>query len=383
MKTLSFKRILQPMLALLITSVILVACGGAPAAAPTTAPAAGATNAPAAAKKVKVGFLYVGPVDDYGYNYAADQGRLAMQKTLGDQVETVMAENVPEDANAERVMEQMIKDGATIIFPTSYGHFGPAANVSKKYPDITFLHQGGLQPKERVSSFFGEIWQMVYASGVAAGKMTKSNKLGYIVAFPIPQTLLNINAFELGAKSVNPSATTTVVFTASWCDPAKNSEAANSLIDQGIDVLTQHQDCPKPVIEVAEKRGVMSVGYHADASPVAPKGWITAAIWNWGPLYTKLTQQAIAGDFKAAKLMRFGVKDDVVTLAPFGANVPKDVQDLVLKVKKDITDGTIQPFKGPIKDQDGKVRIEGAQPDTVTLETTDYLVEGVIGTLPK
>jgi basic membrane protein A and related proteins len=374
-QTLSLTRRSSLAAALLIATILFAACGGAPAA-PTAAPAA-----PGAAK-IKVGFLYVGPVDDYGYNYAADQGRLELQKALDGKIETVFAENVPEDANAERVMEQMINDGATIIFPTSYGHYGPAVNESKKHPTITFLHQGGLEPKENVSSYFGEIWQMVYASGVAAGKMTKSNKLGYIVAFPIPQTLLNINAFQLGAKSVNPDVTTTVVFTASWCDPAKNSEAANTLIDQGIDVLTQHQDCPKPVIEVAEKRGVMSVGYHADASTVAPKGWITAAIWNWGPLYTKMVEEVMGGSFKT-QLTRYGVKDGVVTLAPFGASVPKDVQELVLQAKDEITEGSLKPFTGPIKDQSGAVRIEGEQPDTITLEKTDYLVEGVIGTIPQ
>lgn len=363
---------------LLSAAVVLAACGAAPAAAPTAAPAA----APESAAKLKIGFLYVGPVDDFGYNYAADQGRLYAEQALGDKIETVMAENIPEDANAERVMEQMIQGGATLIFPTSYGHFGPAVNVSEKRPEVTFLHQGGLEPKANVSSFFGEIWQMVYASGVAAGRMTKTNKLGYIVAFPIPQTLLNINAFQLGAQSVNPDVTTTVVFTASWCDPAKNSEAANSLVDQGIDVLTQHQDCPKPVIEVAEQRGVMSVGYHADASSVAPNGWITAAIWNWGPLYTRMIQEVLDGTHTTT-LTRFGVADDVVTLAPFGANVPQEVQDEVLKVKDEIIAGTLKPFTGPIKDQSGAVRIEGEQPDTVTLEKTDYLVEGVIGTIPN
>lgn len=357
---------------LLITTFVLSACTGAPP------PASEASDS----GKVKVGFLYVGPVDDFGYNYAADQGRLYAEEQLGDKITVVAAENVPEDANAERVMEQMIKDGATIIFPTSYGHFGPAVNVSKKHADIAFLHQGGLQPDANVSSYFGEIWQMVYAAGVAAGKMTKTNKLGYIVAFPIPQTLLNVNAFQLGARSVNPDVTTTVVFTASWCDPARNSEAANSLIDQGIDVLTQHQDCPKPVIEVAEKRGVMSVGYHADASSIAPEGWITAAIWNWGPLYTQMIEDVLAGTHQI-ELTRFGVDDGVVTLAPFGPNVPEDVQAEVLEVKEAMIAGELQPFTGPIKDQEGTVRIEGEQPDTVTLEKTDYLVEGVIGTIPQ
>jgi basic membrane protein A and related proteins len=376
MKTRSFLRTSRLLTLALIAAIAMVACGGAPAAAP---PASGGT---AADQKIKVGFLYVGPTDDYGYNYAADQGRKYAQEKLGDKVEFVTAENVPEDANAERVMEQMINNGATIIFPTSYGHFNPAVNESKKHPSIDFWHQGGLAPEQNVGSLFGEIWQMVYASGVAAGKMTKSGKLGYIVAFPIPQVLENVNAFELGAKSVNPAATTTVVFTASWCDPAKNSAAANSLIDQGVDVLTQHQDCPKPVIEAAEKRGVMSIGYHADASSVAPKGWITGAMWNWGPTYTRLIQEAIDGKFKPA-LLRFGVKDGIVDLSPFGASVPKDVQDIVTKVKQDIISGKIKPFQGPIKNQAGKVVIAGEQPDTITLEKMDYLVEGVIGTIPQ
>lgn len=374
MKPKSMLRMGRLLAVMLVASLVMLACGTVPA----TPAAGGGTGA----VKTKVGFIYVGPVDDFGYNYAAEQGRQYLQTTLGDTIETVSAENIPEDANAERVMEQMIKDGATIIFPTSYGHFGPAVNVSKKFPDITFLHQGGLEPKEHVGSYFGEIWQMVYASGVAAGRMTKTNKLGYIVAFPIPQTLLNVNAFQLGAKSVNPDVTTTVVFTANWCDPAKNSEAANTLIDQGIDVLTQHQDCPKPVIEVAEKRGVMSVGYHADASSVAPNGWITAAIWNWGPLYTKMVEQVQEGSYKI-ELTRYGVKDDVVTLAQFGSTVPKEVQDEVLKIKADIIAGTLKPFQGPIMDQSGMVRIEGEQPDTITLEKTDYLVEGVVGTIPQ
>jgi len=356
---------------MLVLAVVLAACGS-----PATPEATGSGD------KIKIGFLFVGPTDDYGYNYAAEQGRQYLQQQLGDKVETISAENVPEDANAERVMEQMISNGATIIFPTSYGHFNPAVNESKKHADVDFWHQGGLAPDANVGSYFGEIWQMVYASGVAAGRMTKSNKLGYIVAFPIPQVLLNVNAFQLGAKSVNPDATTTVVFTASWCDPAKNSAAANSLIDQGVDVLTQHQDCPKPVIETAEKRGVMSIGYHADASPIAPEGWITAAVWNWGPTYTKLAKQAIDGKFKP-ELLRFGVKDGVVDLAPFGKRVPQAVQDEVTKVKQDIIDGKILPFKGPIVDQNGTLRIEGEQPDTITLEKMDYLVEGVVGTIPE
>lgn len=330
----------------------------------------------------KIGFIFVGPVDDYGYNYAANQGRLCLEALLPN-VETIYAENVPENAEAERTMEQMIRSGATIIFPTSYGHYDPAVNVSARYPDVTFLHMGGLTPTDQVGSFFGEIWQMEYAAGVAAGMMTESNKLGFVAAFPIPQVLLNMNAFELGALSVNPDATTTVVFSGNWCDPATLAEAANSLIDQGIDVLTQHQDCPKPILEVADRRGIWSVGYHADASSVSGDRWITGGSWVWGPLMTKLVIEAMDGTY-VPELLRVGVADGAVTLSTFGPEVPEDVIAAAEQAVADITSGEIYPFEGPITSQDGTVVIaEGERPDTPTLETTNYLVEGVIGTIPQ
>jgi basic membrane protein A and related proteins len=329
----------------------------------------------------KIGFLFVGPVDDFGYNYAANQGRLCLEAVWPGS--TVFAENVPENAEAERVMEKMIKDGATILFPTSYGHYDPALRVAKKYPDVKFFHMGGPGTSDNLGTFFGEIWQMVYVSGVAAGKVTKTNKLGYIVAFPIPQTLLNVNAFELGAKSVNPEATTTVVFTGNWCDPAKLAEASNSLVDQGIDVLTMHQDCPKPVIEVADRRGVYVVGYHADGSSVSPKAWITGSMWVWGPTMITLTDEVLKGTFTPS-VLRYGPKEGIVDLAPFGTDVPQDVQDMVLKVKADVIAGTIFPFEGPIKNQAGEIVVEdGVKPDTATLEVMDYLVEGIVGTIPQ
>jgi basic membrane lipoprotein Med (substrate-binding protein (PBP1-ABC) superfamily) len=328
-----------------------------------------------------IGFLFVGPVDDFGYNYAANQGRLCLEALYPGS--TVYAENVPENAEAERVMEKMIKDGATILFPTSYGHFDPAMRVAKKYPKVTFFHMGGPGTAENLGTFFGEIWQMVYVSGVAAGKMTKTGKLGYIVAFPIPQTLLNVNAFELGAKSVNPDATTTVVFTGNWCDPAKLAEASNSLVDQGIDVLTMHQDCPKPVIEVADRRGVYVVGYHADGSSVSPKAWITGSMWVWGPTMIQLTDDALNGTYKPS-VLRYGPKEGVVDLAPYGSDVPEDVQKMVTQTKLDVIDGKIFPFLGPIKNQAGEIVIkDGEKPDTATLEKMDYLVDGVVGTIPQ
>lgn len=344
-------------------------------------------SASSGGKKTTIGFLYVGPKNDYGYNQAAYEGSLALQKAMPD-VKLLQAERVPETAEAERVMEKMIKDGATIIFPTSYGHLEPALNVAKKHPDVTFLHQGGLKTAANLGTYFGQIYEAQYLTGIAAGLATKTNKLGYVVAFPIPQTLLNINAFELGAKSVNPKAKTTVVFTSNWCDPGKQAEAANSLLDQDVDVLTQHQDCTKTIVETAERAGAMSVGYHADASELAPKGWLTGSVWNWGPLYTKMAQTVIDGKFKGspyAGTYRVGFADDeTIQLAPFGAAASDEARKQVKAVEASMRSGAFNPFTGPIKDQSGKVKIkDGESPSSTDLESTDYLVDGVVGKIPS
>jgi len=359
-------------------SPLPAACGNTPG----TVVDAVAKIKPDPSLKPKIGILFVGPVDDFGYNYAANQGRLCVEAVYGKD-STVYAENVPENAEAERVMEGMIKNGATLLFPTSYGHFDPATRVAKKYPDVTFFHMGGPSTLPNLGTYFGNIWQMVYVSGAAAAKMTKSNKLGFIVAFPIPQTLLNVNAFELGAKSVNPNVTTTVVFTGSWCDPAKMTEASNTLADQGIDVLTMHQDCPKPILEAAERRGIYVVGYHADGSSVAPKAWITGSMWVWGPTMLQLVDQALHKTY-VPSVLRYGPKEGIVDLAPFGSSVPKDVQTSILQLKADVVSGKVFPFAGPVKGQDGSLVIkDGEKPDEATLEQMNYLVDGVIGTMPS
>jgi basic membrane lipoprotein Med (substrate-binding protein (PBP1-ABC) superfamily) len=333
-----------------------------------------------------IGFLFVGAKDDYGYNKAAYLGSEGVEENFPD-LKVLRKENVPETAEAERVMEEMIRNGAKVIFPTSYGHLDPALNVAKRYPDVAFFHQGGLKTSDNLGTYFGNIWETVYLSGVTAGKMTKSNKLGYVVSFPIPQVLLNINAFTMGAKSVNPDIKVNAVFTGSWCDPGLQASAANSLIDQGVDVLTQHQDCTKTIIETAERRGAMSVGYHADASELAPKGWLTGAVWNWKELYSEMARTAIEGKFVGSKFnasYRIGIEEGAVELAPFGSSVPEDVKVLVEEKRKAILDGSLHPFAGPVKDQSGAVKIEdGVKPTVEQLETTDYLVEGVTGNIPK
>jgi basic membrane protein A len=365
----------------LVVTLTLAACSS------TSSPVSTAVSGGTAGTGGKaVGFIFVGAKDDYGYNQAAYIGSQGVEKAFPD-LKVLRSENVPETAEAERVMEEMIRNGAKIIFPTSYGHLDPALNVAKRHPDVLFYHQGGLKTAANLGTYFGTIWEPVYLAGIAAGKMSKSGKLGYIVSVPIPQVLLNVNAFELGAKSVNPIATTTVVFTGSWCDPAQQANAANSMIDQGIDVLSQHQDCTKTVIETAERRGALSVGYHAEASVLAPKGWITGSIWNWSDLYVDMVKTGVAGTFKGSKYdgkYRGQLKDNVVQLTSYGSAVPDDVKKLVDKGKADLVAGTLNPFNGPVKDQKGAVKIEaGAKLELDKLEATDYFVEGVIGSIPK
>ncbi|MEW6582467.1 MAG: BMP family ABC transporter substrate-binding protein [Actinomycetota bacterium] len=340
-------------------------------------------------KTVKVGFLYVGPKDDFGYNQAAYEGSLEVAKAFPN-VEIIQAENVPENAEAERVMERMISQGATLIFPTSYGHLTPAVNVAKKHPDVVFVHQGGLEPDPKLpnlGTYFGTVYEPVFLAGMAAGKATTSNKLGYVVAFPIPQTLANVNAFELGAKAVNPEATTTVVFTASWCDPAKQAQAANALISQGVDVLTQHQDCTKTIIETAEAAGKKSVGYHYDASSLAPQGWVAGSEWNWGPLYTDIVKTFLDGSFEGSKYdgdYRVGLQtgDNPFVQSPFGPGVDQETKDAIAAAKDEIAAEGV--FAGPLKDQSGdEVVPAGTTLTYAEVEQMDFLVEGVVGKLPK
>lgn len=376
-----------------LAALLLAGCapntGGQSSAGGQSASGGGAQTASADAKAgtggTAIGFIFVGARDDYGYNQAAYQGSVAVEKAF-PKMKILRAENVPETAEAERVMEDMIRSGARIIFPTSYGHLDPALEVAKRHPEVVFFHQGGLKTAPNLGTYFGTIWEPVYLAGIAAAKMSKTGKLGYIVSVPIPQVLLNVNAFEMGARSVNPKVTTNVVFTGSWCDPGQQANGSNSLLDQGVDVITQHQDCTKTVIESAKRRGIMTVGYHADASPLAPQSWIAGAVWNWPKLFVDMAKTANEGKFAGSRYdgrFRGRLKDDVVELTPFGPSVPADVRQLVEAKKKALIAGTLQPFKGPVRDQKGQVRIPAGDPLPLEkLEAMDYLVEGVVGNIP-
>lgn len=343
--------------------------------------------AEAAPKDLTVGFIYVGPRDDYGYNQAHAEGAATLSSLPGVKIRE--EEKVPETIDVQKTMESMINlDGAKIIFPTSFGYFDPhILAMAKKYPDVQFLHCGGLydgskHPKN-VGSYFGYIDEAEYVSGITAGLVTKSNKLGFIAAKPIPQVLRNINAFALGARSVNPKVTVSVIFTGDWAMPVKEAEAANSLIDQGADVLTAHVDSPKVVIELAERRNVFSTGYHASQAKLAPKGYLTGAEWNWEKIYKGYIEGIQAGK-PLEHLVRGGFDKGYVKMSPFGAAVPPEAKAKAEAAVAALTAGTLMIFKGPLKDNTGKeILAEGvAQGQTdIALESMNYLVEGVKGSL--
>lgn len=377
----------RALLALLTTLALLglVSCSSKDDTSTSAGSSPGGTAA-ADGEGLTIGFLYVGPKDDFGYNQAAYEGSQAVAKAY-PKAKILQAENVPETADAETVMEDMITQGATIIFPTSYGHLEFAENVAAKHPEVTFVHQGGLladRVTANTGTYFGTVYEPVYLAGIAAGKATKSNKLGYVYAFPIPQTLANINAFTLGAQSVNPSAQTITVATGSWCDPGQQAQAAKSLLDQGVDVITQHQDCTKTIIEATEKAGAYTVGYHHDASSLAPKGWLIGSEWNWGPMYTDIVATIVAGNFKGSKYngdYRVGLQtgDNPFVLGTYGPSVSQDTKDLIAKTEAGFKSGG-SPFKGPVVAQDGTVKVaEGTQPTYAEVETMDYFVKGVVG----
>ena len=342
-------------------------------------------SATEAAPPMTVGFIYVGPKTDYGYNQAHAEGAAALAKLPGVKIRE--EEMVPETVAVQKTMESMINlDGSTLVFPTSFGYFDPhIIKEAQKNKKVTFLHCGGLYVEgkhpENVGSYFGYIDEAEYVAGTVAGLTTKSNKLGFIAAKPIPQVLRNINSYTLGARSVNPKVTTTVIFTGDWSLPVKEAEAANSLIDQGVDVLTAHVDSPKVIVELAERRGIFVTGYHANQSALAPKGYLTGAEWNWGKVYKDYIEMIQAG--KAyPHLLRGGLKEGFVKVSPYGKAVAAATKKKADDAKAKFMAGTMVIYKGPLKDNTGKTVIaagaEEKQTD-VNLEKMDYLVEGVVG----
>ena len=348
---------------------------------------AGATLplASAFAASATIGFIYVGPKDDYGYNQAHAEGAAALKGIEG--ITVVEEENVPETVDVQKTMESMINlDGASLVFPTSCGYFDPhMLAMAAKFPDVQFRHCGGLwkegvHPKN-TGSYFGYIGMGQYLNGIVAGHTTKSKKIGFVAAKPIPQVLLNINSFLLGARSVDPTITCQVIFTGEWSLAVKEAEATNALVDQGIDVVTCHVDSPKVVVETAAGRGAYICGYHANQSPLAPEKYLTGAEWAWGNVYKMYAEKLLAGA-ELPNFTRGGLADGFVKMSPLGPAVGEPAKKQFEATLADMMKGGFAVIKGPLKNNKGDVvATEGqAFPETaIELESMDYLVEGVVG----
>ncbi|AOY59900.1 MULTISPECIES: BMP family ABC transporter substrate-binding protein [Desulfococcus] len=349
--------------AIMVAAAVLLCCGAA-------------LSADKDDKEMKVGFVYVSPVGDAGYSYAHDMGRKFIDGKDG--VTTAFVEAVAEGPDAERVILNMARKGYDLIFATSYGYMDPMLKVAQKFPDIVFMHCSGFKAAANMGNYFGRMYQARYLTGMVAGGMTRSNTLGYVAAFPIPEVIRGINAFTLGARAVNPDAVVRVVWTKTWYDPATEKEAAKSLLDTGADVIAQHQDSPGPQ-EAAQERGVYAIGYNTDMSAFAPKAHLTAAVWNWGPFYKEMTDAVRNGTWKSGAYW-YGMDKGIVDISPMADVVPERVRARVAAVKAELIAGTFAPFSGELRDQSGVVRIPAGKSMTdAELLGMDWFVEGVVG----
>ncbi|WP_431686826.1 BMP family ABC transporter substrate-binding protein [Hahella sp. NBU794] len=335
-----------------------------------------------AAEPVKVGFVYVGPTGDAGWTYSHDKARKYVEEQLGDKVKTTYVESVAEGADAERVIRQLAKSGNDLIFTTSFGYMNPTLKVAKQFPKVKFEHASGYKRAKNVGTYFDRIYEGRYLTGVIAGKMTKSNIIGYVGSFPIPEVVRGIDAFTQGLRSVNPKAVVKVVWVSSWYDPAKEREAAETLILQGADIINQHTDSPGP-IQAAQAKGVYAFGYHSDMSLYGKDAHLTAATHNWGPVYLEKVKSVMDGSWTSTDFWG-GLASGATALAPLNPAIPEDVVKLVEERKQAIIDGKLHPFQGPVKDQSGAVKVPaGEVMSDEDLLSLNWYVEGVEGELPK
>jgi basic membrane protein A len=332
---------------------------------------------------LKVSFITVGPVSDQGYNYAHNQGRRFLDAALQGKVSTSIVENIPESADVERVMEKMVAQGNQLIFSTSYGYLDPALRVAARHPNIVIMQCGRTNPntQKNLGTYWSRQFEPMYIGGMVAGKLTKTNEMGFIAAHPVPQVLSNINAFTLGARSVNPKAKVHVVWTNSWSDPASEAEAVKGLIEQHADVMTMHVDSPITVAQTAEKHGIYTVGYHADLKKYAPKGFLTGEVWDWGPLYVDISKSVGNHTWKSSDIV-YPMSAGYTKLADFGPSVPKQLQHEARVLKQKMDTGQFVVFQGPLKDRDGKERLAaGKKGDDEFIAKMNFFVPGVEGVL--
>ena len=341
-----------------------------------------ATTTVQAEEPFKVGFVYVGPIGDHGWSYQHDQSRLALEKHFGDKVKTTYVENVPEGADAERVIRNLAKSGNKVIFTTSFGFMNPTAKVAKQFPKVTFLHATGYKLDKNLGTYLSKTFEGRYVAGYVASQVTKSNKIGYIASFPIPEVIRDINAVQLALNKYNPKAELKIVWVNSWFDPGKEADAANAMMDQGVDVILQHTDSPA-AMQAAERRGKFAVGQASDMSHFGPNAHLLSVVddWSWYTIHT--VQAVMDGTWKSEDFWG-GMKEDMIVIPDYGPGVPADVAKHAKELIASIKDESFHPFTGPIKDQSGAVKIpEGQVMSNQELAGMNWYVEGVQGTIPK
>ncbi|GLQ35196.1 BMP family ABC transporter substrate-binding protein [Amylibacter marinus] len=332
--------------------------------------------------KTKVGFVYVGPVGDFGWSYEHDQGRQAVEKAFGDKVETVFVESVPEGADSERVMTQMALDGADLIFTTSFGYMDPTINVAAKFPNVKFEHATGYKRAENVSTYSARFYEGRTVIGHIAGHMTETNTIGYIASFPIPEVIRGINSAYLAAKKVNPDVKMKIVWVYTWFDPGKEADAASALIDQGADIIMQHTDSPA-AMTIAEEKGIYAFGQASDMKQFGPNARLSSIIDDWAPYYIARTKAVMDGTWVSTDTWD-GIKPGMVEIGEFSDKIPADVQASATAIKEALEAGTMHSFTGPLNKQDGTAWLaEGETADDGTLAGMNFYVEGVEGEIPN
>lgn len=365
-----------------LAAATLIGCGKKEEPAAASAAAAAPAAAPAKVEPLKVAFVYIGPVGDAGWTFAHDQGRKAVEQKYGDKVKTTFVENVPESAaDAERVIRQLAVDGNKVIFGTTFGYMEAMLKVAKEFPDVKFEHATGFKTADNLAQYDVRTYEGAYLAGVVAGKMSKTGKLGVVASVPIPEVIRNIDSFTLGARSVNPKATTRVVWVNKWFDPGKEREAATTLIGQGVDVLMQNTDSAA-VVQTAQEKGVYAFGWDSDMTSFGPKAHLAASEINWGVYYTKRVGEVLDGTWKTGTSW-LGLKDNGIDLGGFNPALPDDVKALVAERKKAIIDGSGPIWKGPVVDNTGKeVVAKDVVPDDGFLHGITFYVKGVEGKVP-
>ena len=340
-----------------------------------------AAGTASAADILKVGFIYVGPIGDHGWSYQHDQGRLAVEKALGDKVETVFVEKVAEGPDAERAITRLARQDVGLIFTTSFGFMNPTLKVAKKFPTVKFEHATGFKRSKNVASYNARFYEGRYINGQIAAKISKSDIAGYIASFPIPEVVMGINAFMLGAQTVNPDFKLKVVWVNSWFDPGKEADAAKVLIGQGADILTQHTDSTA-AMQIANEKGVHAFGQASDMIKFGPKAQLTSIINNWAPYYIERTKAVLDGSWKSVDSWK-GLPAGTVKMGAY-TNMPADVAKMAVETEAKITNGTLHPFTGPIYKQDGKLAVPaGKKIDDGMLLGMNWYVKGIDGQLPK